>query len=172
MNDSPVHRKVLISFFNDSYFSSSTVFSFESIHSLLYVKYDKEKLRKKFRIGYNSEWIFNCASCMKGNPTFSRGTGKKKFPDPIRRETSFSRNIGRFPSFIDKASSTMRELSLMAGSKVVGGKKTRGGSLIRTHCARMMPAPRRRVLASFVAVEVVCRPSSAPSSGTSSAAPC
>jgi len=97
---------------------------------------------------------------------------EKKIPDPISERQAY-RDIGRFPSFIDKASSTMRELSLMAGSKVVGGKKTRGGYLIRTHCAQMMQAPRRRVLASFVAVEAVCRrPSSAPSSGTSSAVPC
>lgn len=61
---------------------------------------------------------------MKGNPTFCRGT-EKKIPDPIGERQAY-RDIGRFPSFIDKASSTMRELSLMAGSKV-GGKKTRGG---------------------------------------------
>lgn len=125
---------------------------------------------------------------MKGNPMFSRGTGDKRKIDSRsnRREiTGLSRNRSvpfvHRQSVLDNEREREKELSRRwwRGGKVMGGgKKTRRGSrrvcvyLIRTHCARMMPAPRRPLVSSAAAEAVCRRPSSAPSSGTVPVAPC
>lgn len=105
-----------------------------------------------------------------------RGTGEKRKKDPRSNRREITRLIEK--SIGSLRSSTMREravMSLMAGGMMMEGRKRVVDLVVyltRTHYARMMPAP-RRPLAFSAAAEAVCRrPSSAPSSGTTPAAPC